>query len=265
MPILKPRNNPAEYLKKKNNSQASKGKKTVLCIGDSITHGLVSGNYVKLLEKRLSNDGYEFINAGINSELAYNIWNRIEEIIQCQPDIITILIGTNDTNRSFHPGEGIKVMKSMHLPALPTIDEYQKYLQKFVAKLKNETHAKIAILSLPTIGENIEKDTPIEVYTLKFCEVIKAIAKKFSLTYIPLNEKIHEYLTNNPTKIHPPVENWQKLTIKAIIKVLVFNKSLESISENLKQQLHSDLLHLNMIGAEMVANLLEGFIKSADS
>ena len=92
-----PFNSPANFLKE---SAQSKNNKTVVCIGNSITHGRVSYNYVNILSDDLSGHGYHFINAGINGNLAYNVVKRLGKIIECNPDYVTLLIGTNDANAS---------------------------------------------------------------------------------------------------------------------------------------------------------------------
>ncbi|MGY4857374.1 SGNH/GDSL hydrolase family protein [Cryobacterium sp. AP23] len=68
----------------------------VVCAGDSITHGFMSASCLSLLQDRLGADGYEFVNAGINSDLAWNLLQRLDAIIACQLEVVTILIGTND-------------------------------------------------------------------------------------------------------------------------------------------------------------------------
>ncbi len=82
-----PANNPEKFAREKRVSQ--KGRRVVVCAGDSITHGRVSINYVDILEKRFSSREYIFINAGINSERAWNLKNRLDAIAACHPDIIS--------------------------------------------------------------------------------------------------------------------------------------------------------------------------------
>jgi len=69
-------------------------RKIVVCCGDSLTHGRIGYNWVSKLEDE--DKTRIFINAGINGDLAWNLYQRIEDVIKCNPDIITILIGTND-------------------------------------------------------------------------------------------------------------------------------------------------------------------------
>ena len=75
-----PDNSPAAFLK---SNPDRTGKKVVVCVGDSITHGRVSHNYVDMTAGKLSDRGFIVVNAGVNSELAYNVLSRIDEIIRC--------------------------------------------------------------------------------------------------------------------------------------------------------------------------------------
>ena len=92
-----PLNSPVNFLE---DSAQDNNQKTVVCVGNSITHGQVSYNYVNILSERLSDNGYQFVNAGINGNLAYNVVKRLGKIIECDPDYVTLLIGTNDANAS---------------------------------------------------------------------------------------------------------------------------------------------------------------------
>ena len=88
--------NPLEYVRE---HKAGADKHVIVCVGDSITRGEVSYNYVDRLEARLG-DRYEVINAGINSELSYEVLQRLDQVIACEPELVTVLIGTNDANAS---------------------------------------------------------------------------------------------------------------------------------------------------------------------
>ena len=91
-----PKNAPSKYLKQK--TQGKNRKSVVVFMGDSITHGRIGVNYVDMIKEQLDDQQSEFINAGINSELAWNNLQRVDEVIQCNPDIVKVLIGTNDAN-----------------------------------------------------------------------------------------------------------------------------------------------------------------------
>ena len=89
-------NSPANFLPKKTSDE-----KVIVNIGDSITRGLVSHNYSKIIENEAAKYGYTTVNAGINADLAYSVVQRMDEIIACKPAIATILIGGNDVISTF--------------------------------------------------------------------------------------------------------------------------------------------------------------------
>lgn len=68
-----PYNTPKKYLTK------NKTKPVVMMIGDSITHGRIGTNFVDILYRKFNN--YEFVNAGVNGHLAWNVNQRLDEII----------------------------------------------------------------------------------------------------------------------------------------------------------------------------------------
>lgn len=66
------KDNPYNYVKKMNRSRKTTKKKRIVFVGDSLTHGNLSVNYIKMITKKLGKN-YDYINAGMNAELAYNV------------------------------------------------------------------------------------------------------------------------------------------------------------------------------------------------
>ena len=97
----------------------------VALLGDSITHGRVSANYSDILEEKFKSE-FRFINAGINSHLAYNLLNRLDKVIKCNPSKITILIGTNDVNSTLSEESRKRYIKNMELPVEPNKNGMKK-------------------------------------------------------------------------------------------------------------------------------------------
>ncbi len=96
------------------------------------------------------------VNAGINSNLAWNVRQRLNDIIRCNQDIVTVMVGTNDANAMLHESNARRLIKKMSLPRHPDHDWFHDNLAKIIMRLKNETHAKIALLSLLPIGEDLD-------------------------------------------------------------------------------------------------------------
>ena len=58
-------------------------KKLVVCLGASIVRGQFSANFVDMLKTRLSD--FQFVNAGVNGDLAYNVLRRLDAVLAQQP------------------------------------------------------------------------------------------------------------------------------------------------------------------------------------
>ena len=254
-----PRNSPRAFLR--NKEIACPGRKRIVLIGDSITHGNVSVNYVQMLGERLrKKDGklFDIINAGINSDFAWNIVQRLDDIIACAPDFITILIGTNDANVTLNPPTAALDIKSKKLPQFPTADWFRANLEEILSTLKDLTKAKIGVFSLPTIGED-----PASTEFKKgqeYSNIIKDIAEQTGVEYLPLCETMSEFLKEHPSK---PKFTYAHCAITLILQVLLHyhGASYGWLSKHLTGfQLHADFLHLNKQGATMVVDLIEKFV-----
>jgi len=251
-----PFNSPADFLKK---SAQDNNQKTVVCVGNSITHGRVSYNYVNILSERLSDHGYHFTNAGINGNLAYNVVKRLDEIIKCDPDYVTVLIGTNDANASLSKKNSARYMKDMALPEIPNAEFFRKNVKELISRLKKRTNAKIAILSLPPIGEEIKHIAWQR--TKEYSDIIQGIAEVDNIDYLPLHETITEYILLEDHRPKLSYDNgFRWIMIKGIFSHFLLGTSFDKISANNGFLILTDFLHLNSRGAKMTADLIEKWI-----
>lgn len=253
----KPNNDPPSFLNKRTSLSA---KKVIVCIGDSLTHGKVSYNYVDILSEILDPEGYYLINAGINSEHAYHAFQRLDDIIKCKPDFITILIGSNDANATLSEENRIRAVKKKKLPTLPTDSFFRENLINICTKLRAKTVAKIALLSIPPIGEEFHHDA-FKTAT-RYSQIIKEIAVKQEITYIPIHEKMTIFLENqNNQPLVSYGNNWKVVMYKGILLHFLLNRSFDDISESNGFLILTDLLHLNSKGAEIIAHSIKDFIE----
>jgi lysophospholipase L1-like esterase len=238
------------------------GKRVVVCIGDSITRGEVSYNYVDLLQERLG-DGFEVINAGINSELSYEALQRLDQVLACEPAMVTVLIGTNDANASIADEGALWTMQHRRLPSKPSIGWYEENMEAIVERLQRETRAHIALLSLPPIGEKLGSQ-PVRT-TRWFSEVVRRVARRYGVAYLPVFEQMTDYLTEHPPAEKLEHENWQWHSVKAIFESKILGVELDEIAQEQGLVLHSDMLHLNSRGANMIVDLIENWVRLAEN
>jgi lysophospholipase L1-like esterase len=258
----KPGNNPSQFIK---TGKTKPGNKVIVCVGDSITHGTVSSNYVDILSERLRGKGYDLVNAGINSELAYNVLQRIDDIVKCDPDYVTILIGTNDASASISESNAKRYIREMSLPQAPTLEWYRKNLVRVCDTLKKKSRAKIALLSLPPIGE--DPDSMAYRRSDLYSRTVMEVAAMKGIAYLPLHEKMSGYIKKNKKGASLPYvngfsfNNHEFVMYKAIFEMFVLRKSLDDIARGNNFLIVSDLLHLNSRGGAMVADMIEEFVK----
>ncbi|MFW9843511.1 MAG: SGNH/GDSL hydrolase family protein [Candidatus Thorarchaeota archaeon] len=248
-----PKNRPLKYSK-------PLGKNVVVLAGDSITHGQIGENYVSLLKRRLDQSQFSLVNAGVNGELAWNLLQRVDEIIACEPDYVAIMIGTNDASAATSIKEAEDCVERVDLPQMPDEHWFRECLQEFVTRLQNETTANIALLSIPPIGEVI--DHPAFRISYEFIKSIQEVANTTGVAYLPLHEKMLLYLKEYPGNPAYPIEKTKVGMLIACAKRYLLRKEWNDIGKEAGFQLHIDYLHLNTTGAIIVADLIEGFVKS---
>ncbi|HAQ08715.1 MAG TPA: hypothetical protein DCR24_14845 [Bacillus bacterium] len=254
-----PYNNPDMFLK---NGMRQEGKKTVAVIGGDAVHGSMSYNFVQDAAKRKGCQEYQFINDGVNGSTAYDVLQRLDSVIQCKPDFAIILVGFNDASVKIAPDIAEKNAKLRGLSEKPSLILYEKHLMRIVNKLKAETSANIALLSIPIAGENLFSKANKEID--QYNETIKKIAEVTNVTYLPFNEKLKAYLKGKRHTRGRSLKNGSKLYEKAVIERCVYGYSLDRISHRNGFLLLTDGVHLNSIAGMMAAHQIELFLKKND-
>jgi lysophospholipase L1-like esterase len=248
-----PRNRPERYVKQNR-------KDVIVFAGDSITHGQVGENYVSLVAQSLNLNRLDIVNAGINSHLAWNLLQRVDEIIDTEPSFVTILIGTNDANAATSEKEANSYFKRMDLPQTPTLQWFAENLEMVVKRIQEGTDARIALISIPPLGE--EKDHSAFIISSNYCKAIEEVAKTTGVTYLPFHEKMVEFLERQPGHPNYPIERSTIGMLVACFKYYVLKRDWNSIGQAAGFQLHIDYLHLNTRGATMLSDLITDFVGS---
>tara|TARA_S200000501_G_scaffold315545_1_gene307913 strand:- start:58 stop:819 length:762 start_codon:yes stop_codon:yes gene_type:complete len=239
-------------------------KPVVVCCGDSITHGHIGYDWVGSLRKKDNSKVY--INAGINADLTWNLNQRIDDILKHNPDYVTILIGTNDVIGS----QPVKLLQDYYietkgLPKIPTKDWFEEQIEIFIKTIKNETSAKIAITTLPWLGER--KDAPIVNVIREFNVIIKNLAIKYDLTLLDLFKKLEENIEDNNNRTNFDVsipyttsEIRRLRGLRAVILYYVFGWSWNDIGKKYNLQFLCDHIHLNERGGYIMEDLVRKFL-----
>lgn len=237
----------------------------VACVGDSITQGQVSANYVKLLERTWGPAGLRFRNAGVNGDLAYNVAQRLDSVIARQPDsviarqpdIVTLLVGTNDVNARFDDAWLARYRKNQGLPVDPTLAWYAEQVGLILGRLAAETDARVAVLTIPPLGEQLgsRMNQLVDTYNA----ALAPIAARCGATVLPLHDRLVRQLPRDRTA--PPYEGDARMVITAAAQHLILRRSRDEVSRRNGLTLLTDHIHLNDTAASTVAEVIGSFLQ----
>jgi len=235
-------------------------KHIVVCLGASMVRGQVSYNFVNLLDQRMTNDGFQFINAGVAGDQAYNVLMRLDSVIDYQPDFVIILVGTNDVTATLSPTLARISRLTRRFPQPPSAKFYQYNMLRIIKTLKEKTSAKIALISLPVLGEDLESipNQRIKEYNA----LLKEIADGEQVSYLPVYELQEEYLGKVQQGSGRPYESGGMLSIKALVRHYLLRQSFDEISRKHHFLLVTDGIHMNSRGATFIADEIESFLRS---
>lgn len=219
--------------------QELKENSVILFYGDSITDGnrgrsmdgnhILGHGYAYILSARIGLENYEkqfkFINKGISGNVISQLYERLQnDVIDHKPDVISILVGTNDV--------GHALMDRTGSPVERYIDTYRKMIHEIKEKLPD---AKIVICEpFYLVIDNYEapyQNTPYcicEEYVKpgnipkddeainfrrtemdKMQKALKQFVEAEGLVYVPLQEEFERYAAKIPGEylvwdsIHP--------------------------------------------------------------
>ncbi|MBU4217047.1 SGNH/GDSL hydrolase family protein [Candidatus Parcubacteria bacterium] len=159
-------------------------------LGDSLTAGVGTDKYEEsypyLLAQDLTVTGKVIVHKNFSypgARTADLVRDLLEGAIAEQPDVVTILIGTNDVH------------------GLVSVVDFQKNYEHILKELTTRTKAKVYVISIPYIGSRSLILPPYSNYfnskINEFNEVIHALAKTYDLKYIDLTTPTREILKEN--------------------------------------------------------------------
>jgi lysophospholipase L1-like esterase len=236
--------------------------RTVVCFGASLTAGTVSCNYLELLAARPALAGFRFVNHGVNGDVAWKGLQRVDQAIAERPDDVAILIGTNDVNSTLSERNLRHYLEFYQVPQVPTLDWYEESLRAIVRRFQAGTSARIALLSLAVIGEDLEHEANrrIAIYN----QAVRRVAQETHVAYLPLHEQMVAYLQEHEADraALPPRLQYRDglINIGNATALHAQGLSWDDISRRNGLLITTDTFHLNSMGAGMIAGLIEAWL-----
>ena len=240
-------------------------KKLVIFAGNSITHGRVGYDWVRSLS--LNDTSKIYLNAGMNGDLAWNVNQRIDEIIKCDPDLVFLLIGSNDAMGSLSKDAGEFYIKFKNLPLLPALDWYEKNYDQILQKLLKSTSAKIILITIPWIGEH--ENSKIISIIKEHNKVIKKLSLKYELKVLPFFDEmgkliLSKHQQNNSTETIPVYSRKKNasLSVFGILKYYRLGFSWNEIGDKNNLSATFDFIHLNERSGILLEHLVQRSMKT---
>jgi lysophospholipase L1-like esterase len=260
--------------------------KSMLFIGDSITAGTVSSDYIAVLQKIIG-PKISLQNEGSNGDCTYHVKDRLLATTfftgsyklldpkEPLPSVIILQIGTNDILCQQNPNfRNIATMRSQSLDSnsIWSVNTFITcYTEIIQICLQRSPNSHIAILSIPPIGENLLSQLNNTV--LEYNRALKLLCESFGddkkVCYLELNEQLGRMLATYyaSTSIAPPVldlDMWNMIWTmdKATLSKYVFQKTWSQITRENKLLLFHDHVHFNEIAAGICAHLIRDYLRT---
>lgn len=248
---------PKTYLKSKaGKALGEPAVQPVVCLGDSLTRGNLSADWVGMLREGLG-DG-PVLNAGVNMECSKNIQKRLNEIIACNPSHVTVLVGTNDLKAELSPVEGMMYRVFGKLPSTPSLEQYESTLVE-IRDFLVEAGAKVALVSPPVLGE--EPGSKANQRAALFAEAVQRVAGGggASVTYVPLFERTLEALPKEGGLPYCGF-NFFRWCCLLCVDLYLRGRDLEEVMRERNLGVTVDLVHLGPRAAKDLANMVADFV-----
>lgn len=231
---------------------------TVILLGDSITRGEVSASYISPLRRMVSPEAFRFINHGVNNDTTYNALRRIHHIEFIAPDYVLVMIGTNDMIASRNDASAAFYLLNKNLPQMPTLDWSIDNARQIVRRLKSRTLAKIAVMSIPMLGEDLS--TAENETVRQYNQALQDIARQEAVFFLPIYDRLVKALegsSGQPFRVSTP------LTAEFLARHLLTSEDFNTFSQRKGYRLLIDGVHLNQRGAEIVAKEIASFLQAS--
>lgn len=221
----KPHNRPARF------SGRIPGRRVTVCAGDSLTAATLSADFISKLEDRFQ--GRQFVNAGVNGDTSKGLLQRAEQILACEPDEVTILIGTNEVRVSEDP---------------------TTFIENVDALLSRLTTCHVALLSIPPLGENPRSQMNQRI--ARWNATLRSLADKRSIRYIPVFEEISQRLNGKNEHFRLRIS----LLLSSACRRYLFRQKFDDIAHAHGYTMLADEVHLSNRSGDVVADLVSEWL-----
>lgn len=165
---------------------------------DSSSPEALGGGYVRVISSKLEGAGHKILNRGISGNRVVDLYARWKpDALHLKPDVLSILIGVNDTWHEFNYGNGVEVDRYAAI--------YRMLLEWTKAVLPDVQLVLCAPFVLPC--GHVTPDWRKEIDQRR--AVVEALASDFGAVHVPLQDAFDAALADLPAEswaadgVHP--------------------------------------------------------------
>lgn len=241
-------------------TQSPASQPPVVVAGASIVRGRASVDFVQMLRERFP--ARAFVNAGVNGNVAWELLQRIDQIIACRPAQVVILIGTNDVQATLSPDATRQTRESKHLPEDPSLGWYAACMTEIVTRLQ-AAGASVALCSLPPIGQDL--GAPVNVVVREANDGLRRVCDTTGAAYLPVYEHLADLLASQGAVTGPAWTGSWAPGVASLVEHFVLGRSYDAIALARGWILSPDGVHMDSTGAGIIADLVAEWIASQSS
>ncbi|MBV9462935.1 MAG: hypothetical protein JO317_01785 [Verrucomicrobiae bacterium] len=239
------------------------GGRKLVCIGDSLTRGWLSADYVAVLRRSLRGHRVHCAKFAVDGDLAYHALRRIDRIVAAQPDFVSILLGTNDVNATLSTKNALLYRWGKMLPKPASLEWYVENMRALVRRLQKDTAAHVSVISLPPLGEDLQN--PVQREVDRFNATLRRLAREESIAYLPFGEEMAARLQRAEIAHRVTYRDGVGFMLHVAARRYLLRHTFEEISRRHGLLYTTDCIHLNGRGARLLAKMIQNWIASPEA
>ncbi len=236
------------------------GGSVLLCLGDSLTHGHVGASWVEMLRTRFASRRRLVANGGINGQQAWNVGQRLEEALACQPDAAVLLIGSNDVMAAERPARAASYKRQNKLPQTPDLPWSIGELRALVPRLRAAV-PRVALCTIPPLGDDPQH--PITELVDRYNAVVRELALEHDCVLLDVHAALTPLLSPREVPYEGSLTRVAMIVGKVTLAHYLLGRSWDSIAAGTGYGATAEGMHLTETSAQRVAELVAAFLDSA--
>jgi len=242
--------------------RAPEGGSVLLCLGDSITHGHIGASWVEVLRARFASQGRLVANGGVNGQQAWNVGQRLDAALTCQPDMAVLLIGSNDVMAAERRDRAASYKKQNKLPQTPDLPWSIGELRALVPRLRAAV-PRVALCTLPPLGDDPRH--PICELVAEYNAVVRELALEHDCVLLDIYAALTPLLSSQGLPYRGSPAYVARVVVKVILAHYLLGRSWDSIADAAGYGATAEGIHLTEVAAHRVAELVAKFVENAPS